>query len=126
MAGSAFQTNPIGLDELLADCHSGMLQLRDFQRSLGMGRGSHQKLDRVDFAGVSGGGVDGARKCGPVNFKPRLVEGAPEEKKHLAPRSLLLDGQQRMTSLYQVTLREESRRDRYAEKQKGKALVLCR
>jgi uncharacterized protein with ParB-like and HNH nuclease domain len=42
---------------------------------------------------------------GPVNFKPRPVEGAPVEAKQIIPRSLLLDGQQRMTSLYQVTLR---------------------
>jgi len=42
---------------------------------------------------------------GPVNFKPRPVEGAPDMAKQTAPQSLLLDGQQRMTSLYQVTLR---------------------
>jgi hypothetical protein len=42
---------------------------------------------------------------GDVNFKPRPVEGAPAEAKNEPPQSLLLDGQQRMTSLYQVTLR---------------------
>jgi len=42
---------------------------------------------------------------GPVNFKPRPVEGAPPDAKSVLPQSLLLDGQQRMTSLYQVTLR---------------------
>ncbi|MDB5601366.1 MAG: hypothetical protein JWN71_3410 [Xanthobacteraceae bacterium] len=42
---------------------------------------------------------------GPVNFKPRPVEGAPSEASNTNPQSLLLDGQQRMTSLYQVTLR---------------------
>ena len=42
---------------------------------------------------------------GPVNFKPRPVEGAPDIAKQTSPQSLLLDGQQRMTSLYQVTLR---------------------
>ena len=42
---------------------------------------------------------------GPVNFKPRPVEGAPNDARQVAPQSLLLDGQQRMTSLYQVTLR---------------------
>ncbi len=42
---------------------------------------------------------------GPVSFKPRPVEGAPLEARQVAPQSLLLDGQQRMTSLYQVTLR---------------------
>lgn len=42
---------------------------------------------------------------GPVNFKPRPIEGAPAAAKEKQPQSLLLDGQQRMTSLYQVTLR---------------------
>ena len=35
----------------------------------------------------------------------RPIEGAPTEAKQVAPQSLLLDGQQRMTSLYQATLR---------------------
>src|SRR5260370_31339554 len=42
---------------------------------------------------------------GAVNFKPRPIEGAPPASKVIAAQSLLLDGQQRMTSLYQVTLR---------------------
>ena len=42
---------------------------------------------------------------GTVEFKPRPVEGAPLEAKAVLPQSLLLDGQQRMTSLYQVSLR---------------------
>ena len=42
---------------------------------------------------------------GPVNFKPRTIEGAPPASRHITPQSLLLDGQQRMTALYQVTLR---------------------
>src|SRR5262249_46385720 len=42
---------------------------------------------------------------GEVNFKPRPIEGTPAGAKTTAAQSLLLDGQQRMTSLYQVTLR---------------------
>jgi hypothetical protein len=44
---------------------------------------------------------------GPVNFKPRPIEGAPVAARSVSPRSLLFDGQQRMTSLYQVTLRNQ-------------------
>ena len=33
MAGSTFQTNPFHLSKLLDDCHDGVLQLPDFQRS---------------------------------------------------------------------------------------------
>ena len=33
MAGSTFQTNPFDLYKLLEDCHRGIIQLPDFQRS---------------------------------------------------------------------------------------------
>ena len=33
MAGSTFHTNPFDLFKLLNDCHHGVLQLPDFQRS---------------------------------------------------------------------------------------------
>ena len=33
MAGSTFKTNPFAMKELLEDCHRGVLQLPDFQRS---------------------------------------------------------------------------------------------
>ena len=42
---------------------------------------------------------------GTVDFKPRPVEGAPKTAADAKALSLLLDGQQRMTSLYQVALR---------------------
>lgn len=44
---------------------------------------------------------------GQVDFKPRPIAGAPAAAKQVTPQSLLLDGQQRMTSLYQVTLRRQ-------------------
>ena len=42
---------------------------------------------------------------GAINFKPRPVEGAPSEARTVAPEALLLDGQQRITSLFQTTIR---------------------
>ncbi len=44
---------------------------------------------------------------GEVDFKPRPVQGAPEQAATHTPSALLLDGQQRMTSLYQTTLRNQ-------------------
>lgn len=41
---------------------------------------------------------------GQVGFKPRVIEGITEKAKFESPLSLLLDGQQRITSIYQVTL----------------------
>jgi uncharacterized protein DUF262 len=105
MAGSTFQTNPIDLDKLLDDCHHGILQLPDFQRSWVWDEERIKSLIASISRAFPIGALMSLNTGGPVNFKPRPVEGAPTEAKQAAPRSLLLDGQQRMTSLYQVTLR---------------------
>lgn len=105
MAGSTFQTNPIDLDKLLDDCHRGILQLPDFQRSWVWDEERIKSLIASISRAFPIGALMSLNTGGPVNFKPRPVEGAPTEAKQAVPRSLLLDGQQRMTSLYQVTLR---------------------
>lgn len=105
MAGSTFQTNPIDLDKLLDDCHSGALQLPDFQRSWVWDEDRIKSLIASISRAFPVGALMSLDTGGPVNFKPRPVEGAPIESKNVRPQSLLLDGQQRMTSLYQVTLR---------------------
>jgi len=105
MAGSTFQTNPIGLDKLLDDCHSGVIQLPDFQRSWVWDEERIKGLIASVSRAFPIGALMSLNTGGPVNFKPRPVEGAPPSAKEATPRSLLLDGQQRMTSLYQVTVR---------------------
>jgi hypothetical protein len=105
MAGSTFQTNPIDLNKLLEDCHRGHLQLPDFQRSWVWDEDRIKSLIASISRAFPIGALMTLDSGGPVNFKPRTVEGAPSESRQVAPQSLLLDGQQRMTSLYQVTLR---------------------
>jgi hypothetical protein len=105
MAGSTFQTNPIDLDDLLDDCHRGILQLPDFQRSWVWDEERIKSLIASISRAFPIGALMSLNTGGPVNFKPRPVEGAPNAAREAIPRSLLLDGQQRMTSLYQVTLR---------------------
>src|ERR1700733_1759866 len=105
MAGSTFKTNPFALKELLEDCHRGDLQLPDFQRSWVWDEDRIKSLIASVSRAFPVGALMSLESGGPVNFKPRPVEGAPAEAKTVAPQSLLLDGQQRMTSLYQVTLR---------------------
>jgi hypothetical protein len=105
MAGSTFQTNPIDLEELLKDCHHGVLQLPDFQRSWVWDEDRIKSLIASVSRAFPVGALMSLNTGGPVNFKPRPVEGAPPESRLAVPESLLLDGQQRMTSLYQVTLR---------------------
>src|ERR1700738_1498576 len=105
MARSAFQTNPMDLRELLDDCHRGALQLPDFQRSWVWDEDRIRSLIASVSRAFPVGALMTLTTGGPVNFKPRAVEGAPAEAKEVCPQALLLDGQQRMTSLYQVTIR---------------------
>jgi hypothetical protein len=105
MAGSTFQTNPYDLYKLLQDCHRAILQLPDFQRSWVWDEERIKSLIASISRAFPVGALMTLDTGGEVNFKPRPVEGAPIEAKNTLPHSLLLDGQQRMTSLYQVTLR---------------------
>jgi hypothetical protein len=105
MAGSTFHTNPFDLYKLLEDCHRGVLQLPDFQRSWVWDEDRIKSLIASISRSFPVGALMSLETGGPINFKPRTVEGAPVEVKQVNPQSLLLDGQQRMTSLYQVTLR---------------------
>ncbi|QKS29919.1 DUF262 domain-containing protein [Accumulibacter sp.] len=105
MAGTTFQTNPYDLHKLLEDCHRGALQLPDFQRSWVWDEDRIKSLIASVSRAFPVGALMTLDSGGQVNFKPRPVEGAPPEARQATPQSLLLDGQQRMTSLYQVTLR---------------------
>src|ERR1017187_6876853 len=105
MAGSTFQTNPFDLNKLLDDCQRGALQLPDFQRSWVWDEDRIKSLIASISRAFPVGALMSLETGGPVNFKPRPVEGEPNEAKQTPPHSLLLDGQQRITSLYQVTLR---------------------
>lgn len=105
MPGSTFQTNPFDLNSLLEECHRGSIQLPDFQRSWVWDEDRIKSLIASVSRAFPVGALMTLETGGPVNFKPRPVEGAPPMAKRAHPQSLLLDGQQRMTSLYQVTLR---------------------
>lgn len=98
---TSFRTNPVALKDLMRECHEGKLQLPDFQR------GWVWDQDRIIdlLASISEGFPVGALMTldasGEVAFAVRPVEGAPAASKPL--EAYLLDGQQRMTSLYQST-----------------------
>lgn len=105
MTGTTFQTNPYDLHKLLEDCHRGALQLPDFQRSWVWDEDRIKSLIASVSRAFPVGALMTLDTGGQVSFKPRPVEGAPPEARQTSAQSLLLDGQQRMTSLYQVTLR---------------------
>jgi hypothetical protein len=105
MPGSTFQTNPIDLHKLLDECERGIVQLPDFQRSWVWDEDRIKSLIASVSRAFPVGALMTLDTGGEVNFKPRPIEGAPPAARVMAAQSLLLDGQQRMTSLYQVTLR---------------------
>ncbi|WP_194472677.1 DUF262 domain-containing protein [Bradyrhizobium sp. CCBAU 51753] len=105
MAVSSFKTNPYSLQELLKKCESGLLQLPDFQRSWVWDEDRIKSLISSISRGFPIGALMTLETGGVVDFKPRSIEGAPPNAIATRPEALLLDGQQRMTSLYQVSLR---------------------
>jgi len=107
MPGSTFKTNPYDLHELLKNCDRGLLQLPDFQRSWVWDEERITSLIASVSRAFPIGALMTLETGGGVDFKPRPVEGAPKAAMDAKPHSLLLDGQQRMTSLYQVALRGE-------------------
>lgn len=96
-----FETNPILLTKLLDSVEDGEIQLPDFQR------GWVWENDRVRglLASISRGFPIGAimtlESGGDIKFKYRTVEGV-ENPSAEPPDEFLLDGQQRLTSLYQA------------------------
>lgn len=105
MPGSTFQTNPIDLNKLLDECQRGIVQLPDFQRSWVWDEDRIKSLIASISRAFPVGALMTLDTGGEVNFKPRPIEGASTEAKSAKAHSLLLDGQQRMTSMYQVSLR---------------------
>lgn len=108
MPKTNFSTNPVALETLLKDCGAGKIQLPDFQRSWVWAEDRILSL----IASVSSAYPIGAlmtleTKAGNGVFARRPVQGAPEAAKAMVPDELLLDGQQRMTSLYQSCLRRQ-------------------
>jgi len=108
MAKTTFDTNPVLLQTLLKTCEDGRLQLPDFQRSWVWEEERIMSL----IASVSRGFPMGALMSlkskidTGVVFAYRPIEGAPVAPQ-TKPEQLLLDGQQRMTSLYQSCLRRQ-------------------
>lgn len=110
MSGSTFKTNPVPLKELLADCEKGKLQLPDFQRGWVWDEARIVALIASVARAFPVGALMTLESDSGVGkeFAHRPIEGTPESAKGQVPSQLLLDGQQRMTSLYQVCLSEHA------------------
>ena len=104
------KTNDISLSKILQSIDEGKIQLPDFQR------GWVWEDDRIRalIASISNGYPIGAAMfletgSKEINFKYRLFEGVDESRKNVSPDSLVLDGQQRNTSISFTFLQESCR-----------------
>lgn len=107
MSKTTFKTNPVSLETLLRQCAAGKIQLPDFQRSWVWAEDRILSLiASISSAFPIGALMTLATKHGTTIFAHRPVQGAPWAAEAMTPDELLLDGQQRMTSLFQSCLRQ--------------------
>ncbi|AKE41038.1 Uncharacterized conserved protein [Corynebacterium kutscheri] len=96
-----FLTPSYDLIDLFHRIDRGDLQLPDFQRSFRWDVDQIRSLIVTVLRGYPMGSIMALdTRNEPMRFKPRPVEGAPDTGE--APGLLLLDGQQRLTTLYQA------------------------
>jgi hypothetical protein len=101
VGGSTFQLAQPKLGELLEQIHNGTIQLPQFQRGwVWRDSGIRALLASVSLS-YPIGAVMTLEAGGHLNFKMRCFEGAPEHPESDAEK-LVLDGQQRLTSLFQA------------------------
>lgn len=96
-----FDTTKTDLFDLVRAIDHGRLQLPEFQRNYVWNDADLRSLLASVLKRFPVGALLTLERGGEVRFKPRLLEGAPDQQ--VEPHELLLDGQQRMTSLYQST-----------------------
>ena len=107
MAIASFDTTKTHLHELLREAERGKIQLPDFQRGWVWDDYGIRSLLASISQSFPCGAIMTLQTGGDVRFKPRGIEGRVEALKDIEPETLLLDGQQRITSLYQACMRRE-------------------
>jgi len=96
---TTFSSDKEALVDLLLSIHRGKTQLPDFQRGWVWDDDHIRSLLASVSLSFPIGAVMMLETGGKsIRFKPRQVEGVPTQK--VEPERLILDGQQRLTSLY--------------------------
>ena len=87
---------------LLAMIHNREMALPDFQRDFVWDPYATDELIESIISNFPAGSLLRIKNGHQLLFQPRAIEGAPELTKDQKPSYLVLDGQQRLTSLYQA------------------------
>ena len=104
MIGASFDSTKTPLQELLVRARTGQLQLPDFQRGWVWDDEHIKSLLASVSVSFPIGAVMLLQTGGEhIRFKPRPLAGA-DEALRAEPETLVLDGQQRLTSLYQALM----------------------
>lgn len=111
-----FDSTKADLKDILRDADEGKLQLPDFQRDYVWTDDDVRSLIASIAKGFPVGALLTLETGSAVSFKPRLIVGV--KPKDVEPSELLLDGQQRITSLYQSTYSPAAVRTRTQKKRK--------
>ncbi|MGQ0571313.1 MAG: GmrSD restriction endonuclease domain-containing protein [Armatimonadota bacterium] len=107
MISASFDSTKTPLQELLARADGGKLQLPDFQRGWVWDDDRIRSLLASVSVSFPIGAVMLLETGGQhVRFKPRPLAGTHERLREIAPETLILDGQQRLTSLYLALMSE--------------------
>ncbi len=118
MTTTTFDSTKIALESILRDAENGKIQLPDFQRGWVWGDYGIRSLIASISQAFPVGALMMLQAGGETRFQPRLIEGVPQENLSDNLEYLLLDGQQRITSLYQacfmkapvITINEQRRK----------------
>lgn len=115
-----FETQPILLKSILTDVATGKIQLPDFQRGWVWDDERIKELLVSISRGFPIGAITTLSAGGDIKFKPRLFQGVPRITAQENPDTFVLDGQQRLTSLYQSLLHAGSVRTQDSKRNETK------
>lgn len=105
MISASFDSTKTPLQELLSRADKGSLQLPDFQRGWVWDDDRIRSLLASVSVSFPIGAVMLLQTGGEhVRFKPRPLMGTHPRLRQVSPEALILDGQQRLTSLYQALM----------------------
>lgn len=112
MSETTFDATQDPLANLLQEIAVGRLQLPEFQRGWVWDDEHISAVVTSVARSFPIGAIMTLQTGGEVHFKPRLVEGVPPEVEAPRPERLLLDGQQRLTSMFQALMSKRPIRTR--------------
>ena len=115
-----FKTNEVLLNKLLEDVEAASIQLPDFQRGWIWDDGRIRGLLASISKGFPVGAVMTLSTGGDIKLKARPIEGVDLNGSAPRPSSYLLDGQQRLTTLFQSLRHPEAVDTSDSKRQKTK------